>query len=308
MMRAPETDFWQAGVVPLPINACLNPANLAGVRGQIRWLPPAGPWRYLADPFGVQRDGATHVFVEAFDYRDKHGVIEHHELGPDGRWRGGATVLARPFHLSYPYLVEQGGEVFMVPESHQARELALYRARTFPDDWVKETVLLAGIPAVDASIVAFGGRWWMFFSIAGTRARDQRELHAAWADALTGPWRLHRRSPLLEDRGGARPGGTPFVGADGRLILPVQNCADTYGGGLAFLRCVVIEPDRIVLERLPEQLCGGHVSRTHQAGLHTLASCGRQTLIDVKHIARTRARHWIDWKRRLARIRGRMLG
>lgn len=301
-MRGPESDFWQVGVVPLPIAACVEPDVLAGVRERIQWMPDPGPWRYRADPFGVRRGEVTHVFVEAFDYRTKHAVIEHHELGADRVWRGGATVLARPYHLSYPYIIEDGGEVFMVPESHRAQEVALYRAIKFPGDWVRETVLLPGIPAAEPSLIKHCGRWWMFFTVVGPQARDQRELHAAYAEKLTGPWRLHSQNPLLDDRSGARPGGTPFVGAGGDVILPVQDCSGTYGGGLRFLRFTVLEPDRIVAQHLPGRFSGDLVSDTHQVGFHTLASCGEQTLLDVKRIDRSHARRWIDWQRRMTRL------
>ncbi len=298
MMRKPESDFWQVGVVPLPIAGCAEAATLAGVRERIHWLPDPGPWRYLADPFGVCRGDTAHVFVEAFDYRTKHAVIEHHEIGAGFVWRGCETVLARPFHLSYPYIIEDGGGVFMVPESHRAREIALYRARNFPGDWVRETALLPGIPGAEASLFRHEGRWWMFFTVVGPQARDQRELHAAYADRLTGPWRLHPQNPLLDDRSGARPGGTPFVGADGAVILPVQDCRDTYGGALRFVRFALLATDRIIAQHLPGRLSGDLVSDTHQAGLHTLASCGELTLLDTKRIVRSRARHWIDWRRR----------
>ena len=302
MIRPPESDFWQVGVVPLPIARCVEPAAIAAVREQIHWLPDPGPWRYLADPFGVQRPDATHLFVEAFDYRTKHAVIEHHEIGRDFVWRGCEPVLARPFHLSYPYIVEDGGEVFMVPESHRAQEVALYRARNFPRDWVRETVLLPQTPGAETSLIRHAGRWWMFFTIVGPQARDQRELHAAYAEKLTGPWRLHPQNPLLDDRGGARPGGTPFVGADGLVTLPVQDCRDTYGGALRFVEFVVLETDRIVTRHLPGRLSGGTASPTHADGFHTLASCGERTLIDTKRISRSRTRHWIDCRRRATRL------
>jgi len=48
-------------------------------------------------------------------------------------WRSKNVALAKPFHLSYPFLLEQNGDVLMVPESHKAGEIALYRAHAFPD-------------------------------------------------------------------------------------------------------------------------------------------------------------------------------
>lgn len=302
MIRPPETDFWQVGIAPAPIGALLDPAKLAAARPQITWLPDPGPWRYLADPFAIRREGALHVYVEAFDYRTKHAVIEHHEFGPGLAWRGKNVALARPFHLSYPFLVEDEGEVFMIPESHRHGEIALYRARRFPGGWVRETSLLRGIRGAEASVIRHEGRWWMFFTVVGPQARDQRELHLAHADWLTGPWRLHPLNPVIVDRTGARPGGTPFIGPSGRVVLPVQDCSRTYGGAIRFLEFHRLEPDRIEATHLPGTLTGSLVSDSHAAGLHTLAGCADVTLFDAKRIARPWGRLAIDLRRRVKRL------
>ncbi|MEJ1972232.1 MAG: hypothetical protein WDM96_07095 [Lacunisphaera sp.] len=298
MIRPPHSDFWQAGIVQAPITTFLDPE----VRpGRVRWLPDPGPWRYLADPFGVQRDGATHVFVEAFDYRTKHGVIEHHEFGPRLDWRGKSTVLAGPHHLSYPYLIEHAGETFMIPECHRAGEVVLYRAQDFPRQWVREAVLLYSVPASEVSILQHDGRWWMFFTVVGPNARDQRELHVAFAEQLTGPWQLHAANPVVSDRSGARPGGTPFVDGDGRVVLPVQDCGVTYGGAVRLLKFMRLSPEAIVARRVSRALTGDLFSSTHTDGCHTLARCGDLTLIDTKRIARSWSRHWVNLQRNLSR-------
>ncbi len=301
-MRPPETDFWQVGLVPAPIAALVEPGALAALRARITWLPDPGPWRYLADPFALRRGETTHVYVEAFDYRTKHAVIEHHEFGPGLVWRGKHVALARSFHLSYPFLIEDDGEVFMIPESHRHGEIALYRARKFPGGWVRETSMLRGVRGAEASVIKHQGRWWMFFTVVGPQARDQRELHVAHAERLTGPWSVFARNPVVTDRSGARPGGTPFIGADGKVILPVQDCSRTYGGAIRFLGFDALTPDRIEARHLPGQLTGGLVSDSHTAGLHTLAGCGDLTLLDAKRIARPWSRYAVDLKRRVRRL------
>jgi hypothetical protein len=299
MKCPPETDFWQVGLVPAKITTALDSPALAALRNKITWLPGPGGWGYLADPFGLQRGGTTHVFVEAFDYRTQHGVIEHYELGPDLAWKNQGLALACPFHLSYPFLVEDGGEVFMIPESHRAGEIALYRARRFPGDWVRETALLPGVPGAEPSLLRHEGRWWMFFTIVGPKDCELRELHAAYADSLTGPWRLHVQNPLVDDRSGGRPGGTPFIAPDGCVMLPVQDCRHTYGSAINFLRFATLAPERIMVGLAGPRLTGDLVSDSHREGFHTLSSCGELTLIDTKRIVRSWARLPMELKRRI---------
>ena len=305
MLKRPRTDFWQVGIVPIPVDTA-NAQTLAAVRDRIVWLPDAGRWRYLADPFGLVRGDALHVFVEAFDYRIKRANIERHEFSlADLTWRGQATVLDLPFHLSYPQVFEHGGETWMAPESHQTGEVALYRATDASlNHWQRECALLQGLPVADASLVEHGGRWWMFYTLVGPKGRDQRELHVAHAPALTGPWMPLAANPVRVARDGARPAGRPFTGRDGALTLPVQDSSTGYGGATRLLRFPVLTPERVEIEAGTERLTGDLVSITHTAGLHTLTGCGGFTLIDVKRIDRSRGKQWLDLKRRLRRLLG----
>jgi hypothetical protein len=189
--------------------------------------------------------------------------------------------------------------VFMVPECHQANEIALYRAEEFPRRWKREATLLEGIPATDVSVIKKSGLWWMFFSIVGPNARDQRELHVAHAPALTGPWQLHSQNPIRNDRGGARPAGTPIVTSDGALILPVQDCSLTYGGAVRFLWFTELSPECIGFVPLGPRVDGNTFSPTHVDGCHTLSACGNLTLVDTKRTVRHWGRHRINLVRYL---------
>ena len=305
MIRRPRTDFWQVGIVPLPVEQ-VDAQALAAVRERITWLPDPGRWRYLADPFGLVRGDALHVFVEAFDYRTKRAGIERHEYALDSlAWRGCTTVLDRPFHLSYPQVFEHDGETWMVPESYQAGEIALYRATDASlDHWERDCALLRGLPGADASVIEWQGRWWMFYTLVGPGARDQRELHLAHAPALAGPWTPLAANPVRVSRDGARPAGRPFAGPDGVLVLPVQDSSTGYGGATRLLRFPVLTPERVDIQASGERLTGDLASATHTAGLHTLTGCGAHTLIDVKRIDRSRGRQWLDLQRRWRRLVG----
>lgn len=305
MLRAPKSDFWTVGIVPAAI-ASLDAERLRALRDHIVWLPEAGDWRYFADPFGLVRGDVLHVFVEAYDYRTKRAHVERHELSlPELRWQGGHTVLARPFHLSYPNVFEHEGQTWMLPETAGANEIALYRAVDDSlDRWERDRALLAGVPGADASVIFHGGRWWMFYAVVGAGARDQRELHVACAPALTGPWRPLDGNPVRIDRGGARPGGQPFLDAQGRVVLPVQDSAAGYGSALRWLRFDRLEPEDVRCEMTPVRLTGELVSDDFTQGLHTLSACGPWTLLDVKRVDRSRRRQWLDLRRRVRRLVG----
>lgn len=299
-MKQHKTELWQVGIVHAPIADLLTPEALRAAA--ITWLPDPGSFRFNADPFGLRHDGRFTVMVEALDYRVKRGEIHYYAYDKDWRVVDNGLALREPFHLSYPSLIADGGEIYMLPEGHRSGRLTLYRAERFPDRWQPVATLLDH-PAIDASVVKHDGRWWMFYALPGEDSRAMRELHVAFADALAGPWQVHGANPVRVDLASARPGGTPFV-VDGMVHLPTQNCVGGYGRGLSVLRIDELTPETVrasVVSKLPpEGLLEGYGD-----GLHTLSQAGDVTLIDVKRLDPSGGRVWVDVQRRIGRLFGR---
>lgn len=292
-----RSDIWRIGLVEAPIAAAARSLAAAPVR----WLSEEPPFTFLADPFGLWRDGRLHVFAEAYDYRTRHGVIDALTFAPDLTLASRRTVLREPWHLSYPFVLEADGETWMIPEAHRSGALTLYRAAEFPDRWEPAARLELDTPAVDATGFRHGGLWWLAYAPAGSQAMKQGRLHLAFAEALTGPWRIHSGNPVRTDLASSRPGGTPFMDG-GALIMPVQDCTATYGGAIRLLRIHELTPDRFVAEAGPTLAAPASAGR-YSDGLHTLSACGDLTLIDVKRIDRSLGGLAIDLGRRLGRWR-----
>jgi hypothetical protein len=271
-------DIWRSGILEAPLAEILARGSVADI--PFRWLPDEGPLRYLADPFGVWRDGRLFVFVEAYDHRVRHGaihVIEHDaELGPVRR----RIALREPWHLSYPQVFASEGEVWMLPEAVRSGRLTLYRATAFPTSWERFAVLDVDPTAVDVTPLFLDGGWWLFYG-AGVRAAGRpAELRCAFADRLTGPWREHPGNPIRTDASSCRPGGSATV-ADGRVTLPVQDCSTTYGGAVRALTFTTL--DRATASAsLGEPITAPPAAAPYLDGLHTLSDAGRVTLFDAK--------------------------
>jgi hypothetical protein len=289
-------DIWRIGLVAAP-------ADQIAAQGledsAIRWVAGERPFSFLADPFGLWRDGALHVFAEAYDYRTRHGVIEHllFDAGLDLQSR--RTVLREPWHLSYPSVFEAEGETWMLPEAHRSGALTLYRAADFPSRWEPVVRLELDTAAIDPTLFRHDDRWWLAYSPNGTQAEKQGRLHLAFAERLTGPWTPHPGNPVRLDRASSRPGGAALR-VDGALRLPVQDCSRTYGGAIRLLRIDALTPDRFRAEAGPP-LRPPASAGAFQDGLHTFTSCGPITLIDVKRIDRSPSGLALDAARRLGR-------
>jgi hypothetical protein len=85
------------------------------------------------------------------------------------------------------------------------------------------------------------------------------------------------------------------------VILPVQDCSETYGGAIRLLRLTRLTPENIALQKLDVRLTGETFSDTHQDGCHTLSACGDLTLVDTKRITHSWSRHWVNLRRTLRR-------
>ena len=202
--------------------------------GGIPWqvMPDTGH-EFYADPFPIMVAGRYYIFYENFDHRRGKAVISYVEVSPTGGMGPVQLALETPFHLSYPFLIEDKGEIYMIPESSAAREVAIYRAQRFPDRWVKELVLVSGPELSDATIVHHNGRYWMFATLRDGYGSFSDTLCIYSSTELLHGWRPHARNPVLIDRSSSRPAGA-CIKHGGRLWRTVQDCSDGYGRGLGF--------------------------------------------------------------------------
>jgi len=143
-------------------------------------------------------------------------------------WTYQQIVLNEPFHLSYPYVFEFENEFFMLPETLGAGAVCLYKAGEFPSRWSCAARLLEGRFA-DPSLFHFNDQWWLF--VCSTPYQHDT-LRLYFANALTGPWSEHPKSPLVSnDKRRARPAGR-VIEFNNRLIRFAQDCVPQYGSSV----------------------------------------------------------------------------
>jgi hypothetical protein len=228
---------------------------------------PVDPRTFHADPFVAERDGRAWLFAEAYPYATGKGVIVCAELDGDGVPGPFRTVLERPWHLSYPFVFDHGGETYLAPEGSTHGGVEIYCAAAFPWEWTLEHHLLPEWPLVDSTFLEHEGRLWLLAGAAAPGGSDWDELFAWHAPALKGPWTPHRLNPIKSDCRSARPGGRPLrIG--GRLLRPAQRCARRYGEALAWLEIRTLTPDAFEeVEVASWRADGAGLSGPHSADL-----------------------------------------
>jgi hypothetical protein len=231
--------------------------------------------RFFADPFPIHRDGRDYVFVEEFPYATERGVISVLEILPDGSTTPPRVVLEAETHLSYPFLLEHGDDVYMIPESSRGGRVELWRAVAFPHRWELAAVLIDGVDLADATVVRCAGRWYLFAAPRGEWTSNWDALAVWTAEDLFGPWEPLPSNPVLVDVRAARPGGA-VVRAGRQLVRPVQDCTGRYGAALTWAAI-----DRLDPHGYAQTVQRHDVPPPPLTGLHTYNRSGRIEVVDA---------------------------
>ena len=222
-----------------------SPLDVSGVPAKpnlTRWQVTDVKAGFIADPFLFRQADRYHLFFEVLNRKTKKGEIGHAESLDGLAWRYSQIVLREEFHLSYPFVFEFEGVIYLMPECSESGVQHLYAADEFPFRWRKIAPPIESA-LVDASLVRHEGLWWMF---AGIGSASDTTLNVFSASNPAGPWTPHPENPVrCRPERMCRPGGRPTV-CDGRLLLFTQDCSRRYGYGLR--ACEVLQLDLAAYE------------------------------------------------------------
>ena len=240
-------------------------------------VPPLD--RYWADPHVVERHGRYYVFIEEVMFSTGKGHISVIPIEKDGRYGAATKVLERPYHLSYPFVFEHAGELYMVPESMENRTIELYRCVRFPNEWTFVRNLMEGVRAVDSTLLQHGGKWWLFATVLENEGGSaSEELFVFYTDCvLTGTWTSHASNPAVFDVTTARPAGA-IQRVGGKLLRPAQDCSVRYGYAIRIKEIAAISPEEYS-ERDAGEILPDWDPRILAA--HTLAFAPGLTVVDA---------------------------
>lgn len=230
-------------------------------------IPPRD--RFWADPFPIQKDGTLHVFIEEYLYSTAQGHISVLSRNSSGGWSEPTKVVDRPYHISYPFVFEHAGELFMLPETTSAGQIELYRCVEFPTKWELDTALVENFVGNDPTLFQQDdGTWWLIVD----RSCD---LHLFYSVSPRGPFVAHEGNPVKSDSRNTRPAGRIFrLGND--LVRPAQDCSMRYGREVVFNKIVSLNPEsfeEVEIGRL-------RLSRTEAIGCHTFNRIDGITIVD----------------------------
>jgi hypothetical protein len=240
-------------------------------------IPPKD--RFWADPFVIKKDGIYYIFIEELLYKRKKGHIAVITMDGRGNYSQPVKILEKDYHLSYPFVFEEDGTHYMIPESKDNDTINLYRCVDFPLKWEFVKVLIADITAVDSTLLKHNGIYWLFANVQRNRgASPLDELFIFYAGSLlSDQWISHPQNPVISDVKQARPAGRFFVYKD-LLYRPSQNCSKRYGYGMKINQVIELN-EKTYVERNIDSIYPSWDKNL--LSTHTLNSADDFTIIDA---------------------------
>jgi hypothetical protein len=277
--RRPTVDHWRLAF-RIGRQLAFQNGSALDLNG-FRWCEsPRG--RFYADPFLWASEGRMFCFFEDYSYLSERGRISCGEVTPECELVDVRPVLEPNYHLSYPFIFEDSGEIFLVPESAQNGTIDLYRATSFPYQW-EHVRTMVNAPGLDSTILGRDGLYWMFTSLSEPSG-SSLQLVALLSSSLTGKFEFHHHTPITADARFARSAGRVFE-QEGMLIRPSQDSSGTYGRAIHFRKIVELTPKSYIEEPLatlnpPTGFSGLH-SYNRIANVETIDGKSKRLLASV---------------------------
>ena len=201
-------------------------------RMEINGLWKVKPVLFRADPFLFVRGKELFLFFE-IQYGFDSGQIAMMKTRDLIHWSEPVIVLQEPFHLSFPFIFEEGRHVYMIPESEENNTIRLYRANDDLTSFSYVRTLLfqervKGLRCnyVDSHIYKKEGLFYLFTSYMKDWKTTQ-ELYIA-ENLLDGEFKKHPCSPICISHEYGRNGGS-IIEYEDKLLRVSQDCHKDYG-------------------------------------------------------------------------------
>jgi hypothetical protein len=250
-------------------------------------MRPTDGW-FWADPFVVRKENYYYIFFEEASVETGIGHLSVIRMDENGEYTQSQRILEQRYHLSYPFIFEWNGTMYIIPETAENRTIEVYKCKKFPDEWEFEGTLMENVSAYDATLLEHNDTWWLFANVReheGASSWDELCLFSS-DHPLSDNWVPHPMNPVISDARSARPAGK-ILHKNGRIYRPSQDSSYRYGYALNF--CEILELTKTSYkERLVEYLEANWDPSIE--ALHTYNESGELTIIDAVYRTRRSAR------------------
>ena len=210
----------------------------------LKGLWKAKPLRFQADSFLFVKGAELYLFYEQ-QHWDDPGCIAMIKTRDLKTWTQPQIVLREPFHLSFPFVFEDSGVFYMIPESQENDSIRLYRAN---DDLTSFTLVRTLLKQEkkdgihfnynDSHIYIKDGNYYLFTSYQKDWMYYQ-ELYIS-DDLLHGTFVRHPQSPICVSNEFGRNAGS-LIEYKEKLLRVTQDCHADYGDNISLMEITSLD-------------------------------------------------------------------
>ena len=194
-------------------------------------FPPKN--EFWADPFLINYKNNNYVFFENYSYESKKGKISCGILKTNNLIEI-KDVLCKDYHLSYPFIFEEEGNYYMIPETSENQRLEIYICKSFPSEWELFSTAFEGEMILDCTYyIDKSNKKWFFLNKKTENSDSCSDLYIYSIDSLKlNHIEPHMLNPVITNCNVARCAGPIFEEA-GKIFRPSQiNNNGIYGRGI----------------------------------------------------------------------------
>lgn len=233
---------------------------------------------HWADPFPCVHDGKACIFFEEIPKPGERGHISLFNLENNkNRKLQSEKIIESDYHMSYPFLFKWRKELFMIPETSQNCTIQIYRCNKYPYEWELIDCIFEDVRAVDTTLIHIDDVWWLFTSFATEHCKYfNDELSIYYSKSPFGPWKSHRKNPVISDVRVARSAGNLFYD-NGFYFRPSQNSSGVYGHTISINKICRLTSDEYAEKQVFSIFPNWY---SNLLGTHTFNSIEGLTVID----------------------------
>lgn len=253
-----------------------------------RDVPTPREFGFVADPFVLP---TGQIVCEAVPHHHATGVLV--ALTDNQSTKINLDRFSNGQHLSFPFVVANGAQTFLLPEMAQCGSQMLFEIDECLS--IHNAITLRGLEderLIDPILFPHGGKWWLFASKTGN---DFDHLFLWFSDQISGPYQPHPKSPVVVDPSCARSAGA-IRAVDGRLLRTGQDNRGQYGNGV-----VISQINELTIDDYDESVVTS-VRFDQRLGPHTL-DWSQETLVVDSYTLQFDLLAWLPRLRSLQRLK-----
>lgn len=219
-----------------------NATPLLRILHSRNWLS-LNPTIIEADPFLFVKGDTLYLFYESKKIFSS-GIIKMTKTKDLYNWSKPVIVLDEPFHLSFPFVFEDNGDIYMIPETGEDKSVRLYKAensdlsrfifvRSLLNRKESENVT---IDYADSCILIKNNKYYLFTTV---QYEGINHLELYISDNLYSTFSNHTKSAICTSNRYGRNAGS-IIQFNNSFYRVSQDCVKRYGDNVSLHRIVTL--------------------------------------------------------------------